>query len=61
LAKIELHRPSLGKPLLYPNDSDIIALATDLAPDENIQLPVLDLNDIDEIADFIKERFLLNN
>ena len=58
LAKIELHRPSLGKPLLYPNDSGIIALATDLAPDEKIQLPVLDLNDVDAIADFIKERFL---
>jgi len=58
LAKIELHRPSLGKPLLYPNDSSIIALATDFSPDNINQLPVLDLNDIYEIADFIKKRFL---
>jgi molybdopterin-guanine dinucleotide biosynthesis protein B len=58
LAKIELHRPSLGKSLLYPNDSGIIALATDIPPGEKIQLPVLDLNNIDEIADFIKDRFL---
>ena len=58
LAKIELHRPILGKPLLYQNDSSIIAFATDMPPKETIQLPVLDLNNIDEIADFIKERFL---
>jgi molybdopterin-guanine dinucleotide biosynthesis protein B len=58
LAKIELHRPSLGKPLLYPNDAGIIAFATDVPPSEEIQLPVLDLNNIDEIADFIKDRFL---
>ena len=58
LDKIELHRPSLGKPLLYPNDQNIIALATDVPSSKQIQLPVLDLNDIDEIADFIKKRFL---
>ncbi len=27
--KIELHRPSLNKPLLYPNDPDIMAIASD--------------------------------
>ena len=27
--KIELHRPSLDKPLLYPNDPSIIAVASD--------------------------------
>ena len=58
LEKIELHRPSIGKPLLYPNDSSIIALATDLPPSEKMQLPILDLNDINEIADFIKQRYL---
>jgi len=58
LDKIELHRPSLGKPLLYPNDHNIIALATDVPSSKQIQLPVLDLNDIDEIAEFIKKRFL---
>jgi len=58
LPKIELHRPSEGKPFLYPNDSSIIALATDLPTDEINQLPVLDLNDIAEIAEFIKQNFL---
>ena len=59
LTKIELHRPSLGKPYLFPTDTDIIALATDLAPSEEIQIPVLDLNNIDEIAEFIMQRFIL--
>lgn len=53
LPKIELHRPSLGKPYLFPNVPGIIALATDLAPREDIEIPVLDLNKIDEIAEFI--------
>ena len=58
LPKIELHRPSEGKPFLYPNDSSIIALATDLPMVEINKLPVLDLNDIDEIAEFIARNFL---
>lgn len=51
LAKIELHRPKLGKPLLYPNSNDMIAIATDehlIAP-----MPVLDLNTPEHIANFI--------
>ena len=58
LPKIELYRPSLGKPYLFPKVPGIIALATDLAPREDIEIPVLDLNKIDEIAEFIMERFL---
>ena len=56
--QIELHRPILGKPLLCINDSSIIAFATDMPLREKIHLPVLDLNNIDEIAAFIKEHFL---
>ncbi len=51
--KIELHRHALGHPLLYPHDSSIIALATDdmtLAP-HNIAR--LDINNTQEIADFV--------
>lgn len=51
IPKIEVHRPANGKPLLYPENPNIIAIATD-APLE-APLPVLDLNDIDAIADFI--------
>ena len=57
LEKIELHRPSLGKPYLFPEVPGIIALATDKVPTKEIPLPVLDLNKTDEIADFIMQRF----
>lgn len=50
-SKIELHRKALGKPYLYTGDSDIIALATDHKVDTT--LPVLDINQPQEIADFI--------
>jgi molybdopterin-guanine dinucleotide biosynthesis protein B len=56
-AKIEVHRTSLQKPLLYPNDTNIIAIATD---DQNTQhtIPVLDMNNTEEIVDFIFHHFL---
>jgi molybdopterin-guanine dinucleotide biosynthesis protein B len=52
--KIELHRPGMGKPLLCAADPSVIAVATDapLFPSP-IHLPVLDLNDIIGISDFI--------
>jgi len=50
--KLEVHRPSNGKPLLCVDDPHIIAVACDVAlPD--LSLPVLDLNDVPGIADFI--------
>lgn len=49
--KIELHRAALGKPLLFPDDDDIIALASD-TPQETT-LPQLDINDLAAIADFV--------
>ncbi len=52
-AKIELHRAALGKPFLYPEDSNIIALACDEAPVETPGIPVLDINNPSAIADFI--------
>jgi len=55
--KIELHRPSLNKPLLAVDDQHIIAIATDAAIDQkelfDKGLAYLDLNDINTIADFI--------
>lgn len=55
--KIELHRPSLGKPLLYPDDSSIIAIACDQSMTTPAQLPCLDLNNPQAIVDFIFHRF----
>ena len=54
--KIEVHRAAIGKPLLSKEDSSIIAIVTDntLA---NINLPLLNLEDIPGIADFILTKF----
>lgn len=53
--KIELHRPSLKKPLLFPQDDNIIAVATDtsaLAQDLG-GLPQLSIDKPAAIADFV--------
>lgn len=55
--KIELHRPSYGRPLLFPDDENIIAIATDLPIYSSIRQ--LNLNDPDEITQFIWKDFLL--
>ncbi len=70
--KIELHRPSLKKTLIFPTDPNIIAIAAD----ETIQIttsntrlsaektagvslpPMLDINNPKQIATFILTRFL---
>ena len=51
--KIEVHRPSLDKPLLYPDDPHVVAIAADeplTAP-----IPVLPLGDPRTIAGFIED------
>jgi len=59
--KIELHRPSLEKPLLYPNDPDIIAIATDAALVVPDYLPQLELNRPEMIAAFIRNHVMKNH
>ncbi len=49
--KLEVHRPANGKPPLYPERQDIVAVASDVAIDTG--LPLLPLNDPAAIADFI--------
>jgi molybdopterin-guanine dinucleotide biosynthesis protein B len=56
--KIELHRPSLAKPLLYPNDSDIIAIASDCELQTPAYLVKLNLNQPQMIAAFILDQFM---
>jgi molybdopterin-guanine dinucleotide biosynthesis protein B len=51
--KIEVHRPAIGKPPLYPDDPNIIAVASD-APLAT-RLPLLPLDRPEAIADFIME------
>lgn len=50
--KIELHRDVVGKPWLYPNDTNIIAIAADTRVDDS-DLPQMDINDLDSIAEFV--------
>jgi len=53
-SKIELHRKATGKPLMYPDDEQIIAIAHDGTPGSlDTELPQLDLNSVEDIADFI--------
>ena len=59
IPKIELHRPSLGHNLLYPDDESIIAIATDAGLSEDTELPLLNLNDPQQIAQFIIDRYNL--
>ena len=55
--KIELNRDSLHKPLLYPHDANIIAIATDNLETQH-SIPVLDMNNTEEIVDFIFQHLL---
>ncbi len=52
--KIEVFRPSVGKPLLQPGDLQTIAVVSDTPLD--LTVPVLRLDDIDGIAAFVRER-----
>jgi molybdopterin-guanine dinucleotide biosynthesis protein MobB len=54
--KIELHRAALGRQLLYPGDRSMIAIATDAPLPEHPAIPVLDLNDIAEVGEFVLGR-----
>ena len=50
--KIEVHRSEVGKPLLYPDDPNIVAIASD-APPKDTQLPAANLDDIETIANLV--------
>jgi len=50
--KIEVHRPSVGKPLLQKDDKEIVAVASD-EEIAGLPVPLLDINDSGTIADFI--------
>lgn len=52
-AKIELHRPSLGKPLMFPQDNHIVAIASDAPLPTQPHIPLLNLNHAEEIVHFI--------
>jgi molybdopterin-guanine dinucleotide biosynthesis adapter protein len=51
IPKLELHRPSIGRPILHTEDPHIVAIATD-AP-LTTHLPQLDINNPEQIAQFV--------
>lgn len=53
IPKIEIHRPSLEKPLLCNKDDRVIAVAVDRHPVQQISVPLLALNQPREVADFV--------
>jgi molybdopterin-guanine dinucleotide biosynthesis protein B len=50
--KLEIHRAANGKPLIHPEDPHIVAVAADTAVPA-AKVPVVDLNDIEAIADLL--------
>jgi molybdopterin-guanine dinucleotide biosynthesis adapter protein len=54
--KIEVHRSSLGKPYLYPNDPAVVAVASDVPVPSPSTIPTLAMDDIETIADFVLMR-----
>jgi molybdopterin-guanine dinucleotide biosynthesis protein B len=50
--KLEIHRPSVGKPLLATDDPDIVAVASDVEL-PGLKVPRLDLDDTGAIAGFV--------
>ena len=50
--KLEVHRPSLGKPLLWPEDPTIVGIASDETL-TGVTPPELALNDAEAIAGFM--------
>jgi molybdopterin-guanine dinucleotide biosynthesis protein MobB len=57
--KLEIYRAAVGKPMLAPEDSDIIAIASDLPAAGLGELPRFALDDVGAIADFIIDHLRL--
>jgi molybdopterin-guanine dinucleotide biosynthesis adapter protein len=58
IAKIEVFRPAMQEPMLAPNDTHIIAVASDAALD--VAVPVLNLNDPSSVGEFVIQHFKLS-
>jgi molybdopterin-guanine dinucleotide biosynthesis protein B len=57
IPKLEVWRAVTGEPLLHPNDPHIVAVASDAKVDT--ALPLLDLNDVPGISEFILKKLEL--
>lgn len=54
ITKLEVHRTAVGKPLLFPQDQNIVAIASDQAVET--ELPQFALDQPEEIAEFILQQ-----
>jgi molybdopterin-guanine dinucleotide biosynthesis protein B len=59
IPKIEVHRPSMNLPLLSTHDTSIIAIASDTPIPNMANAKLLDLNNIQQITDFILQKICL--
>ena len=50
--RLEVHRPSVGKPLICREDPTVLAVASD-EPIASLPVPRLELGDVGGIADFV--------
>ena len=55
MPKLEVFRPSLGRPALYPEDPDIVAVASDAPRPQEFGKPWLDLNDPDQVLGWLEK------
>ena len=55
IPKLEVHRPSREKPLLCQHDTDIIALVCDDTPAIETSIPLLSLNDVQQVCNFVMD------
>ena len=57
IPKLEVWRQETGEPLLHPKDPHIVAVASDAKVDT--KLPLLDLNDVQGISNFVLKHLKL--
>ena len=58
IQKLEVHRPIIKKPLLFKDDKNIFAIASDSYIETTI--PSFDLNNINSITDFLIEKYKIS-
>lgn len=57
IPKIEVRRSDSNMPFLFPHQSSIVALATDVRGSvQNLRIPCLDMNNPSQIVDFVMAR-----
>jgi molybdopterin-guanine dinucleotide biosynthesis protein MobB len=58
IPKLEVYRPVIKKPLLFTEDKNVFAIATDSKIEASI--PSLDLNNINSITDYIIQKYKIS-